>query len=243
MLDDYWARLPAYQGLDSLDDLTVDRLLFGAFTSHRASPLAPSWDRVLHAGDASGLQSPLSFGGLGALSRHGRRLAAAVADALAADALDRRALAAINPYSPSLSAAWMLQTAMSSSPEAPPPSADFITRLLGANFGALAAAGDAAARPFLRDTLQFGGLAATLARQVASDPALAIQTVAAVGPGAIAGWVGHFAALGAYSALHLAVGRPLRASVEAGARTSRARFLALRAFDAWEYGSGLDFKE
>ena len=96
-----------------------------------------------------------SFGGLGALSRHAGRLASAIADALAVDALDRGALATINPYSPSLSAAWMLQAAMSSLPEAPPPSPDFIVKLLGSNFGALAAAGNAAARPFLRDTLQF----------------------------------------------------------------------------------------
>lgn len=241
MLDDYWARLSAYQGLPPDAALEVDRILFGVFTAHRASPLAPTWDRVLHAGDASGLQSPLSFGGLGALSRHAGRIAAAVADALAVDALDRGSLTSINPYSPSLACAWMLQAAMSSSPDAPPPSPDFIIRLLGKNFEALAAAGDAAARPFLRDTLQFGGLAATLARQVVADPAFSLQIVSAVGPRAIAAWTGHFAMLGLYSVL-FALLAPLRPAVAAAA-PSRARFLALRALDGLEYGSGLDFRE
>ncbi len=50
----------------------------------RASPLQPQFDRMLQIGDASGIQSPLSFGGFGALSRHLPRLRAAIADALEA---------------------------------------------------------------------------------------------------------------------------------------------------------------
>lgn len=48
----------------------------------RESPLQPGFDRVLQIGDASGIQSPLSFGGFGALSRHLPRLKAAISDAL-----------------------------------------------------------------------------------------------------------------------------------------------------------------
>ena len=48
----------------------------------RKSPLQPQFDRVLQIGDASGIQSPLSFGGFGALSRHLPRLKAAISDAL-----------------------------------------------------------------------------------------------------------------------------------------------------------------
>ena len=299
MLDAYWERLPGYQG-PSMDDVDVRRVLFGVFPSHRASPLAPSWDRVLHVGDAAGVASPLSFGGLGALARHGARTARAVADALSADALDRAALAAVNPYNPGLSAAWMLQSAMSASPgvwgggvegwrgrgrrararwrwsrppappaapaaratrgvarhhrealptaptprpvssEKPAPTPDFIPRLLAANFAAMGAAGDAVARPFLRDTLQFTGLAATLARQVAADPRLAVDTLAAVGPGAIGGWFVHFIALGAYAALYLVLAPfgPLASRLP-----PRPRFFARRALEALEYGSGLDFKK
>ena len=46
------------------------------------SPLRPGWDRILQVGDASGIQSPLSFGGFGALTRHLGRLRAALSDAL-----------------------------------------------------------------------------------------------------------------------------------------------------------------
>ena len=169
MMDEYWRRLPAYQGV-AVSDLVVERVLFGAFATYRNSPLAPQFDRVIQAGDASGIQSPLSFGGLGALSRHAPRLATALSDALEKDCLDRASLAAINAYSPGLSAAWMLQRAMSARPEAPPPSPDFINRLLGANFRAMQGAGDAAMRPFLQDVLQFGPLVRTLAVQVAIDP-------------------------------------------------------------------------
>ena len=46
------------------------------------SPLKPAWDRVLQIGDASGIQSPLSFGGFGAMTRHLARLRQAILEAL-----------------------------------------------------------------------------------------------------------------------------------------------------------------
>ena len=46
------------------------------------SPLKPAWNRVLQVGDASGIQSPLSFGGFGAMTRHLERLRQAVTEAL-----------------------------------------------------------------------------------------------------------------------------------------------------------------
>ena len=60
------------------------------------SPLKPQWDRVLQVGDASGIQSPLSFGGFGALTRHLTRLRTAITEALEADALDKGSLAQVN---------------------------------------------------------------------------------------------------------------------------------------------------
>lgn len=81
--------------------------------------------RVLQIGDASGIQSPLSFGGFGALTRHLRRLTAALHDALESDALGASDLSMVNPYNPGLSSAWMLQRAMIGSRTAdgkgPPP--------------------------------------------------------------------------------------------------------------------------
>lgn len=65
-----------------LEDLTPQRILFGFFPTYRASPLAPAFDRVLQIGDASGIQSPLSFGGFGAMTRHLGRLTDSISEAL-----------------------------------------------------------------------------------------------------------------------------------------------------------------
>ena len=60
-------------------------------------------------GDASGIQSPLSFGGFGALTRHLGRISGAVTEALKYDCLTKEDLGEINQYTPNLSAAWMFQ--------------------------------------------------------------------------------------------------------------------------------------
>eukprot|EP00958_Prasinococcus_capsulatus_P012668 scaffold1277_cov329-Prasinococcus_capsulatus_cf.AAC.11 len=137
MLEDYWRLLPAYQHLDEergVDQLRVERVMFGLFPSWKASPLQPGcarararaaghfgahacerlsrgagccrFDRVLQIGDASGIQSPLSFGGFGALTRHLPRVSGAVVEALQVGALAREDLALINAYNPGLSASW-----------------------------------------------------------------------------------------------------------------------------------------
>jgi hypothetical protein len=86
--------------------------------------------RILQVGDASGIQSPLSFGGFGALTRHLRRLTSALHDALQSDALAASDLAMVNPYNPGLSSAWMLQRAMigSRSVDGRAPPADLINK-------------------------------------------------------------------------------------------------------------------
>ena len=81
MLEDYWDLMPKYQNV-RLEDLEVLRILFGFFPTYRNSPLQPGWDRTLQIGDASGIQSPLSFGGFGALMRHIPRIKRAVVEAL-----------------------------------------------------------------------------------------------------------------------------------------------------------------
>lgn len=68
--DTYFSLLPSYQSLPSLDAIKFKRVLFGGFPCYSsATPLAPSFDRVLQLGDASATQSPLSFGGFGSLLR------------------------------------------------------------------------------------------------------------------------------------------------------------------------------
>jgi hypothetical protein len=110
LMDDYWKLLPIYQPSisDPEKDLDVRRVLFAYFPTYRDSPLKPKWSRVLSVGDASGIQSPLSFGGFGALTRHLERISDALSDALESDLLHKEDLGKINAYTPNLSAAWMV---------------------------------------------------------------------------------------------------------------------------------------
>ena len=78
-----------------LSALQIDRVLFGAFPSYARAPLLPSSDRILHAGDAAGGASPLSFGGFGAMLRHLPRLVAGVPEALEASRLSAEAVRAM----------------------------------------------------------------------------------------------------------------------------------------------------
>ena len=100
-------------------------------------------------GDASGIQSPLSFGGFGALLRHLRRLVSAVDEALGSGSLDRSSLGLVHAYNPGLSAAWMMQKAMSVRQGDSPP-ADLINRMMAGNFQAMEALGEPVMRPFLQ---------------------------------------------------------------------------------------------
>ena len=132
-MEEYWRQMPSYQGVQ-LADLQPQRILFGWFPTYRGSPLAPTHNRILQVGDASGIQSPLSFGGFGALTRHLGRLTDGVTEALGVDLLDSRNLALLNAYNPGLSGAWMLQKAMSIGADKRKYSQEFINRLLAENF-------------------------------------------------------------------------------------------------------------
>jgi flavin-dependent dehydrogenase len=115
LMEDYWSMLSHYQPsiMDPERDLDIKRVLFGYFPTFDGSPLKPQWNRLLAVGDASGIQSPLSFGGLGPMARHLARITSAVSDALENEFLHKDDLAEINAYTPSLSATWMLHKAMS----------------------------------------------------------------------------------------------------------------------------------
>ena len=52
--------MPEYQGVD-LEDLEVQRVLFGAFPTYRDSPLAPVFDRVLAVGDGKNIFITIIF--------------------------------------------------------------------------------------------------------------------------------------------------------------------------------------
>lgn len=70
LMEDYWKLLPEYQPSikDPETDLDIKLILFAYFPTYRDSPLHSKWRSVLVVGDAPGIQSPLSFGGFGALT-------------------------------------------------------------------------------------------------------------------------------------------------------------------------------
>jgi hypothetical protein len=289
--------------------LTFERLLFGVFPTYRDSPLKPGFDRVLQVGDASGVQSPLSFGGLAALARHLPRLVAGLDDALATGQVTQEGLGLLAPYMPNLSAAWMLQRAMTAAkgrgggiggggesgggnnnnnhhhnnnnnnnhnnntttPQyttAPP---NLINRMLGGNFQAMAKLGDRVSKPFLQDVLRPGGLLLTLTAQMTADPLFVPPLLMHLGPGPLADFTRHFAAMAAYDLLYRVVGPGVRFLAGEGScrggglgagggggeedgggwlgRHGQAvgvpasvGYQLRRQLDAWKYGSGMDYE-
>ncbi len=169
--------LPDAQGV-SLEELRFKRVLFGGFPCWSSGPLKPQWDHIMQIGDASATQSPLSFGGFGAMLRHLPRLTEGLDDALRCGALRRHELAWMHPYQPSLSSSWLFQRSMSvgvgqladataagrtaapQTSQTTPPRAmvqlpvNHVNEVLGVNFDVMRVLGDRVLRPFLQDTIQ-----------------------------------------------------------------------------------------
>ena len=192
LMEDYWRLLPIYQPSikNPETDLDVKRILFAYFPTYRDSPLKPNWSRILAVGDASGIQSPLSFGGFGALTRHLDRVGGAISEALDNDCLHKDDLGEINAYMPNLSASWMFQKAMSVRP-GQKPNPEFVNRLLATNFQIMDEMGQRTIKPFLQDVIRFDGLVGSLARSFIRDPLFMPEIIATVGLPALVDWMGH----------------------------------------------------
>lgn len=238
MLEDYWDLMPDYQGV-RLDDLEILRVVFGIFPTYRDSPLPAAFDRILQVGDASGIQSPVSFGGFGSISRHLGRLSTGIHEAITANLLDSYSLSLLNPYMPNLSAAWLFQKAMSAQPYENV-SPDFINDLLSANFKCMQRLGDPVLRPFLQDVIQFKPLAKSLGLIMLTYPQLLPSIFYQVGPLAILDWMFHFVALGSYTFLSSFISPILRSWVNG--LPQKDKYIWNRRLEAWKYGSGLDYK-
>lgn len=200
LFEDYFDLLPNYQGI-ALEDLTFQRALFGFFPAYRNSPLRFRWDRLLAVGDASGHQSPLSFGGFGAMVRHLDRLTDGIDDALKQDQLSASALGWLQPYQPNIAVTWLFQKAMSLSVNQSLHESQ-INTLLTTIFQDMAALGDPVLRPFLQDVVQFEPLAKTLLRTSVHHPMLVAKILPQVGIPAVLDWTGHYIGLAVYSALN-----------------------------------------
>ena len=236
LFDDYWRLLPEYQAIN-LKDLTLKRALFGFFPCYRDSPLRYPWDRTLPVGDSSGSQSPLSFGGFGAMIRHLERLTVGIDEALSQDCLSAKDLQRLQPYQPNLSVTWLFQQAMRvgvNQSLAP----DRINHLLATIFADMAALGEPTLKPFLQDVVQFPALAKTLLRTTAYHPKLVMQLLPQVGLPAILRWLPHYTALAGYSGLY-PVAKALEPLTHAFSAPQQYRYH--RWLDALRYGTGNDY--
>jgi flavin-dependent dehydrogenase len=240
LLEHYWQAMPEYQNVN-LDDLEIRRVLFGAFPTYKDSPLPPQFDRILAVGDASGVQSPLSFGGLAAMSRHISRLTSAITEAVAAQAFKSYQLKYVNPYNPSLSAAWMMQRSMSIPADKTKYDVDFINRLLGGNFAAMENMGEATLKPFLQDVIQPVPLGKTLVKQIVSDPLFVLAIFGRVGVQPLLDWMVHYVAMLVYSGAYT-VAEKYNVVEKAEDFSPWRKYFTRRAVQRWQYGSGLDFK-
>ncbi len=236
LFEDYLRLMPEYQGVE-LSQLKLQRALFGFFPSYRQSPLRASWSRILPVGDSSGNQSPLSFGGFGAMVRHLKRLTDGIHEALQTDQLSSPALALLQPYQPNLTVTWLFQRAMSAGVEqkiAP----EQINQLLSAVFLEMSQMGDLVLKPFLQDVVQFPALTRTLLKTALSHPGLVAKVIPQVGLGTLLDWMVHYVNLGAYSALS-EMGQALQPLVKI--LPAVPQYYCHRWTEAWKYGSGGDY--
>ena len=241
LMEDYWDLLPIYQPSikDPEKDLDVKRVLFAYFPTYRDSPLKPSIGRLLAVGDASGIQSPLSFGGFGALTRHLERISGAVSEALKSDCLDKEDLGMINPYTPNLSATWMFQKAMSiRMGQTYDPK--FVNRLLATNFQGMDDMGLDTIKPFLQDVVRVDGLVGSLFQSFLADPFYMPIIVKHVGIPQLVEWLGHVGMMGLYTTLHAQV-TPVISPVVDKMDNSREKFQWKRRMESWKFGSGSDY--
>ena len=236
LFDEYFSLLPEYQNID-LEQLDFVRALFGFFPCYKDSPLQYEWNRTLAVGDSSGSQSPLSFGGFGAMVRHLERLTTGIDDALQADLLDSKALGQLQPYQPNLSVTWLFQKSMSVGiKQTLPPNK--INTVLSTIFADMEALGDEVLRPFLQDVVQFPALAKTMLRTSTRHPALVASILPQVGVGAIASWSKHFLSLGSYNFFN-----NMEEAVDVRRTTDKKQYYADRRRDALKYGSGRDYQK
>ena len=235
LMMDYFQLLPGYQTCD-LGDISVQRCLFGMFPSYRQSPLRFEWPRLLAVGDSSGQQSPLSFGGFGAMLRHLKRLTEGINEALASEALGSSDLHLLQPYQPNLSSTWMFQRAMS--PQVGQNlDPNHINHLLNEVFKTMTVLGADVLDPFLQDVVQFKGLTQTLGKMTVSAPQLIPGILRQVGLPSLFKWIPHYLSLGGYSAL-LQLKDPLMNWSDRQSPQERYRWH--RRLESWAYGAGLE---
>ena len=235
LFEEYLRLLPIYQQME-LAQLNFLRCLFGCFPAYRDSPLKTNWARVLLIGDSSGSQSPVSFGGFGAMMRHLSRLTDGIELAISADALSANDLQLLQPYQPNIAVTWMFQRAMSVgiNQQLDP---DRINNLLAAVFRSMQDLGDDILRPFLQDIVQFPALSRTLFQTSITNPQAVIPVVPHVGVATLLDWLINYLNLGAYSSIY-PLSQLFLPLVER--LPPPQKYYYQQWFQAWKYGAGKD---
>lgn len=230
LMNEYLRLLPEYQQIE-LAEIDFQRFLFAFFPAYRQSPLSMPWQRILAVGDSSGMQSPVSFGGFGAMMRHLPRLTSAIAQALQENCLSRAELALIQAYQPNISVTWLFQKTMSVG-IGKQPQPNQINELMSGVFKVMDRLGDDVLKPFLQDVVTFSGLAKTLPLV---NPLLVLPLLPQIGVPALADWLKHFVNLGVYSGLY-SLGKSWRTIDDR--LTPQQQYYWHRYLEMWEYGSG-----
>jgi lycopene cyclase CruP len=234
-MEEYLRLLPEYQNVE-LDRLQFERFLFGFFPSYPKSPLHLPWQRMLAVGDSAGAQSPVSFGGFGAMVRHLKRLTLGIDEALKSNLLDRNSLSLLQPYQPNISVTWLFQKTMSVGVDkkvAP----NQINDLMSGVFQVMDKLGDEVINPFLQDVIQFSALSKTLPLV---NPKLVLPIVPQVGIVPLLDWSKHYLNLAIYSGLY-SLGKLLQPWLKNLPTT--VQYYYNRWLDAWHYGSGSDYHQ
>ncbi|KAL0710592.1 hypothetical protein Bca4012_017570 [Brassica carinata] len=255
LLEEYWKLMPKYQGV-SLDELEILRVVYGIFPTFKNSyhtiillhsdmstsvglDLSPVRYKPPLIVLYSGIQSPVSFGGFGSLTRHLGRLTNGICEAIDGDLLDSDSLSKLNPYMPNLSASWLFQRAMSAKQNLDV-SPSFTNELLHVNFSCMQRLGDPVLRPFLQDVIQFGPLAKTLGLVMLNKPQIIPSIFRQVGIPVLLDWSVHFFMLGLYTFLSAYIDPVIRPSLEE--LPLKTKFQWKRRLEAWKYGAGLDYE-
>lgn len=232
-MEEYLRLLPEYQKTE-LEKLNFQRFLFSFFPAYRQSPLKIPFDRLVAIGDSNGGQSPVSFGGFGAMIRHLKRLTFSIAEALKIDSLNQKDLVLIQPYQPNISVTWLFQKTMSVeihkiiNPNQ-------INNLMNGVFSVMEKLGDDVMKPFLQDVIQFIPLAKTL---LLVNPKLVLPILPQIGFAPLLDWSREYFNLALYSSLYPLgkLGQPIVKNL-----SPQQQYYYHRYLDAWKYGSGGDY--
>jgi lycopene cyclase CruP len=232
-MEEYLRLLPEYQKIE-LEQLEFKRFLFGFFPAYRQSPVKISFDRLLLIGDSAGVQSPVSFGGFGAMVRHLQRLTNGINEALQINNLQRKDLILLQPYQPNIALTWLFQQTMSVGIDKNP-NIDRINQLMDGVFVVMDKLGDGVIKPFLQDVIQLLPLTKTLPLV---NPKLVLPILPEIGISSLISWSWHYFNLILYSILYLLgqLGQPLIKYT-----TPQLQYYYHRWLDAWKYGSGTDY--